>query len=42
METLFAHLQQDMFRKFLRQADTTEAIVDLLKDADESPKQSGL
>lgn len=36
MESLFAHLQQDMFRKFLRQARTTEAVVDLLKEADES------
>ena len=42
MESLFAHLQRDMFRKFLRQAETTEAIVDLLKEADEAPQQSGL
>ena len=42
MESLFAHLQQDMFRKFLRQAETREAIVDLLQEADEAPQQNGL
>jgi len=42
MESLFAHLQQDMFRKFLRQAETREGIVDLLQEADEAPQQSGL
>ena len=42
MESLFAHLQRDMFRKFLRQADTTEAVVDLLMEADESHQESGL
>ena len=42
MENLFAHLQQDMFRKFLRQAETTEAVVELLLEADESPQKSGL
>lgn len=42
MESLFAHLQQDMFRKFLRQADTTEAVVDLLKEADESHKSGNI
>ncbi len=35
METIFRHLQRDMFRKFLRQAETNEAIIDLLKEADE-------
>lgn len=42
MESLFAHLQRDMFRKFLRQAETRAAVVDLLQEADESPQQSGL
>ncbi|MBI9015742.1 MAG: PTS sugar transporter subunit IIA [Phycisphaerae bacterium] len=35
MEKLFSHLQRDMFRKFLRQAQSTEDIVDLLKEADD-------
>jgi len=35
METIFKHVQRDMFRKFLRQSQTTEAIVDLIKEADE-------
>jgi nitrogen PTS system EIIA component len=34
MENIFRHLQQDNFRRFLRQADTVEAIVDLIKEAD--------
>ena len=42
MESLFAHLQQDMFRKFLRQAQTTEDIVDLLKEADESHRSGNI
>lgn len=42
MENLFAHLQKDMFRKFLRQADTVEAIMDLLAEADEAKEKSGL
>jgi len=42
MEKLFSHLQRDMFRKFLRQAETKEQIVELLKEADESPQESGL
>jgi nitrogen PTS system EIIA component len=42
MESLFAHLQKEMFRKFLRQAEDKEAIVDLLKEADESHQESGL
>lgn len=36
MENIFRHLQRDNFRKFLRQAETSEAIIDLLKEADES------
>ena len=36
MEQIFRHLQRDNFRRFLRQADTKEAIVDLIKEADEN------
>jgi mannitol/fructose-specific phosphotransferase system IIA component (Ntr-type) len=35
METIFRHLQRDNFRSFLRQAETSEAITDLLEEADE-------
>ncbi|GAG06979.1 unnamed protein product [marine sediment metagenome] len=35
METIFHHVQRDLFRKFLRQAQTNEAIVDLIHEADE-------
>lgn len=35
MENIFRHLQRDNFRKFLRQAETREAILDLLKEADD-------
>jgi len=42
MEGLFAHLQKDMFRKFLRQSDSKEAIIDLLNEADDPAQQSGL
>ena len=35
MEAIFKHVQRDIFRKFLRQAETTEAIVDLITEADE-------
>jgi nitrogen PTS system EIIA component len=35
METIFKHVQRDMFRKFLRQSETREAIVDLIQEADE-------
>ena len=37
MENVFKHLQQPKFRKFLRQAQNVEQIVDLLKEADENP-----
>jgi len=37
MEKIFRHLQRDNFRRFLRQADTQEAIRDLLVEADELP-----
>ncbi|MEM8874846.1 MAG: PTS sugar transporter subunit IIA [Planctomycetota bacterium] len=34
MEIVFRSLQKDMFRRFLRQSETREAIVDLLEEAD--------
>ena len=37
MESIFKHLQQDRFRKFLRQSQTAEEIEDLLREADENP-----
>ena len=37
MEQVFRHLQQERFRKFLRQAQTVEQIKDLLMEADENP-----
>ena len=37
METIFKHLQQEKFRRFLRQAQTAEQIKDLLQEADENP-----
>lgn len=35
MEQIFRHLQRDNFRRFLRQADTKEAVTELIKEADE-------
>jgi PTS system nitrogen regulatory IIA component len=35
MERIFRHLQRDNFRRFLRQADTREAMRDLITEADE-------
>ena len=35
MDLIFRHLQQEQFRKFLRQADQVEKIYDLLVEADE-------
>lgn len=35
METIFTHLQKEKFRKWLKQAETTKQIKDLLKDTDE-------
>lgn len=35
METIFKHVQRDIFRKFLRQSDTDEAIAELIAEADE-------
>ncbi|MEM6561655.1 MAG: PTS sugar transporter subunit IIA [Planctomycetota bacterium] len=34
MEIVFRSLQKDMFRRFLRQAETSAAIIDLLGEAD--------
>ncbi len=36
MENIFRNLQQDTFRRFLRQADTQAKIVDLLDEADQT------
>jgi len=35
METIFKHVQQDMFRKFLRQSQTKQAIAELVEEVDE-------
>ena len=35
MNIVFSNLQKDMFRRFLRQSDTREAVVDLLNEADQ-------
>lgn len=35
MEAIFRHVQKDNFRKFLRQAETREDILDLLREADQ-------
>jgi len=35
MEAIFKHVQRDIFRKFLRQSQTREAIVELIQEADE-------
>jgi mannitol/fructose-specific phosphotransferase system IIA component (Ntr-type) len=35
MNIIFSNLQMDIFRRFLRQAGTREAIVDLLDEADQ-------
>jgi mannitol/fructose-specific phosphotransferase system IIA component (Ntr-type) len=37
MNIVFSNLQKDMFRRFLRQSATREAIVDLLDEADQRP-----
>jgi mannitol/fructose-specific phosphotransferase system IIA component (Ntr-type) len=37
MESIFKHLQQERFRKFLRQCRSTQQIEDLLNEADEDP-----
>jgi mannitol/fructose-specific phosphotransferase system IIA component (Ntr-type) len=38
MEHVFKHLQQEKFRKFLRQSQTAEQIEYLLREADENPQ----
>ena len=35
MEKIFRHLQREQFRKWLRQADTSEKILDLIREADD-------
>jgi len=35
METIFKHVQRDMFRRFLRQSETSAAVADLIEEADE-------
>jgi mannitol/fructose-specific phosphotransferase system IIA component (Ntr-type) len=37
MESVFKHLQEEKFRKFLRQSKEREDIEDLLREADENP-----
>ena len=37
MENIFKHLQQERFRKFLRQCRSVEQIEDLINEADENP-----
>jgi mannitol/fructose-specific phosphotransferase system IIA component (Ntr-type) len=37
MESIFEHLQNDNFRKFLRQSETVDQIKDLLVEADQNP-----
>jgi len=37
MENVFRHLQQEKFRKFLRQCQRAEQIEDLLREAEENP-----
>ncbi len=37
MEKIFKHLQNEKFRKFLRQSQSAAEIEDLLREADENP-----
>lgn len=37
METIFRHLQRDNFRRFMRQANAKDEIVDLVEEADSMP-----
>jgi PTS system fructose-specific IIA component/PTS system nitrogen regulatory IIA component len=41
METIFRHVQKDNFRKFLRQAETREDVLDLLREADQQSEADG-
>ncbi len=34
MENIFSNLQKDTFRRFLRQADTQKAVIELIQEAD--------
>jgi mannitol/fructose-specific phosphotransferase system IIA component (Ntr-type) len=36
MEKIFKALNEDMFRRFLRQSDTKQKIVDLIEEADQA------
>ncbi|MHC5110492.1 MAG: PTS sugar transporter subunit IIA [Planctomycetota bacterium] len=40
MELIFQHLQRDNFRKFMRQAESKEAILDLIQEADEMQEEA--
>lgn len=40
MEKIFRYLQRENFRRFLRQSETTEAIIDLIKEADDQQNDS--
>ncbi|RME39806.1 MAG: PTS sugar transporter subunit IIA [Planctomycetota bacterium] len=40
MEKVFRFLQRENFRRFLKQAETREAIVELIREADESQSDS--
>lgn len=35
MEQIFKHMRRENFRRFLRQADTREAMIDMIREADE-------
>lgn len=39
MERIFRYLQRENFRRFLRQAETHDAIVELIKEADDSQNE---
>ncbi|MBI1825999.1 MAG: PTS sugar transporter subunit IIA [Planctomycetes bacterium] len=39
MERIFRYLQRENFRKFLRLADSKQAIIELIKEADETPSE---
>ncbi len=36
MENIFRNLQQDNFRRFLRQADSKDKIIELIEEADQA------
>jgi len=40
MEAVFSHLQNDTFRRFLRQASTTQEVMDLIQEADAQQLQA--